>query len=326
MKVKLRLLNIFNFSMKCFISKVALFLLPITLFLIGYEILIRNVENEYSYKNYWLSENSKGIELLAIGSSHCYCGIDPDFLSIKAFNAGHPSQDIKYDFLIFNKFYEKLDSLQYLIVTVSYGDPFYSIEDRPNANAILKNYAIYYRIPTEKFRHNFEILNGVDFNTVKNILLKESKSFPISKLGFYLFPVGGAKDWQRVAPARAKESSFQYEVPLYKKLMSNYDNNVMYMEKTISLCNSKNIKVILLTTPIHKTFRDNINQEEWASTIDFCEHFTQEFNNVSYLNLFEDPRFLDEDFYDSDHLNSKGAAKLSSILNAYICNNFCLGQ
>jgi hypothetical protein len=33
------------------------------------------------------------------------------------------------------------------------------------------------------------------------------------------------------------------------------------------------------------------------------------------MNLWQDERFTDEDFYNSDHLNANGAKKFSSLLN-----------
>lgn len=43
-------------------------------------------------------------------------------------------------------------------------------------------------------------------------------------------------------------------------------------------------------------------------------------SNVSYLNLFQDSRFVNDDFYDADHLNNEGAKKCSIITNQYIQN------
>ena len=51
----------------------------------------------------------------------------------------------------------------------------------------------------------------------------------------------------------------------------------------------------------------------------FCKTLTEAYDNVTYLNLWEDSRFDEEDFYDSDHLScDRGAIELSKILNEYI--------
>lgn len=41
-------------------------------------------------------------------------------------------------------------------------------------------------------------------------------------------------------------------------------------------------------------------------------------NNTTYINLYEDKRFDDSDFFDANHLNVKGANKCSKILNQFI--------
>lgn len=286
--------------------------------LIAYEITIRTIENDYSYKNKWLLLNSKIIEVLAIGSSHCYCGIDPNYFSFQSFNAAHHSQSIEYDMRIFEKFYKEMDSLRYLIVTISYGDPIYRYNLDPRGEPIMKNYAIYYDLPVRNLKCNFEFINGIQVKAVIDFILHRISLRRCSERGFLVKRNVIQTDWQQLAKTRADDLSIDFNGPMRKQLETNYKNNAEYMEHIIKLCQERNIKVILLTTPIHKTFRDNINQEEWLSTNDFCKHFTQEFNNVSYLNFFDDSRFIYDDFYDSDHLNAKGAAKLSAILNEYL--------
>ena len=55
--------------------------------------------------------------------------------------------------------------------------------------------------------------------------------------------------------------------------------------------------------------------EENNNTLNnFCEKYT----NVTSINMLKDTRFLNNDFRDSDHLNSKGANKFSKLLNSEI--------
>ncbi len=50
--------------------------------------------------------------------------------------------------------------------------------------------------------------------------------------------------------------------------------------------------------------------------------------NLGYYNYLKDDRFSAEDFFDSDHLNTRGAEKFSRLLrdeiieNMSLCNNF----
>lgn len=306
--------------MQRFVRKVFVFFLPIALLSGAYEVTLRHSENPYSYKNSWLTNNCSGIELLAIGSSHCLNGINPDFFSLSSFNAGHGAQSIKYDNLIFNKFIGKMDSLKVLVVTISYGDPIYFIEDKKNASSIIKNYTLYYNLPSNNLKSHSEILNGIDFDAVSEILSRRTLITQNEEKGFFADATNHENDRLTIelASKRAKEQTVDINGPLRKKLIKNYYLNQTYMKQMINICNAKKIHVILLTTPTHKLFRAHINNEEWLLTTSFCNQLSREFENVSYLNLFEDSRFIDGDYFDVDHLNLSGATKLSKILNEYI--------
>lgn len=308
--------------MQRLINRVALFLIPILAFLVAYEVIMRNIENDYSYKNRWLTDNGKKVELLAIGSSHCYYGFDPSYMFKNSFNIGHHSQSIKYDYLILNKFINWLDSLQYIIVTISYPDPYYFMEDTPDVAYFLKQYGIYYHLPVGKVKNKFECLNGIDYLAVINYFSKKVSFNNCSELGL-CYSDEYDIHWKENAARRAKQHSFDdFYGPIHQKLVDNINLNMTYMEHIINMCRNKDVQVILLTTPIHKLYREHINEEQWKLTTGFCHHLVQEFDNVSYINLFQDSRFKDEDFLDSDHLNATGAKKLTLILNDYINENF----
>ncbi len=64
--------------------------------------------------------HSKSVEILCLGSSHAYFGINPDFISPPCFNAAHPSQSLKYDFEIVKKYQDKWESLKVIVIPVDY--------------------------------------------------------------------------------------------------------------------------------------------------------------------------------------------------------------
>ena len=60
--------------------------------MVGFEFLVRHIPNDYNSKIKYLQEHSSEIEILALGSSHAYFGVNPDFLSSKCFNLSHIAQ------------------------------------------------------------------------------------------------------------------------------------------------------------------------------------------------------------------------------------------
>ena len=80
-----------------FIKILLIFILPAVIFLGGYEYLYRQVENPYTLKDRVMIANAPAIEVLILGSSHMFYGVNPQYMSVESFNAANISQDYHYD-------------------------------------------------------------------------------------------------------------------------------------------------------------------------------------------------------------------------------------
>ena len=78
-------------------------MLPIFVFVGGAEYAVRQIPNEYKYKNDWMDQHAEEVETLIMGSSHAMFGINPAFIDGVAFNLGLPSQSLKYDLFLLHK-------------------------------------------------------------------------------------------------------------------------------------------------------------------------------------------------------------------------------
>jgi len=87
--------------MKSFITKIAFFILPIFILLIGVELYFRNAPNAFIVKSNYLKENIGQIEVLILGSSHHQNGLNPKYFSKNTCNLANGSQDIKMDSALF---------------------------------------------------------------------------------------------------------------------------------------------------------------------------------------------------------------------------------
>ena len=74
--------------MKKLLTYISLFLIPIIVVWILAEVFYRTVPNNYTYKHQQIS-NNKDIEVLILGESHTVSGINPEWLSLKAYNLSH---------------------------------------------------------------------------------------------------------------------------------------------------------------------------------------------------------------------------------------------
>src|SRR5438128_2739032 len=130
--------------MRRFIRNIFLFIvIPDLLFFIGCEVLLRNIPNVYSYKNYYLDVNAKNIEVLILGGSTAYYNINPDYLKEKSFNAAYHAQSLNFDYEILRKFDAKLTNLKWIILPLSYPSLFFRLENWREPRKV-HNYIIYY--------------------------------------------------------------------------------------------------------------------------------------------------------------------------------------
>ena len=65
--------------MKRFITKILIFTLLSLIIAIVIEYVVRNVPNPYKYKISLIEEQKKDVQLLVLGSSTAYNGINPSF-------------------------------------------------------------------------------------------------------------------------------------------------------------------------------------------------------------------------------------------------------
>ena len=100
-----------------------------------------------------------------------------------------------------------------------------------------------------------------------------------------------------------------------------YSKNQEYIYSIIQKCNDRGIQVILLTTPTYITYREHLPKEVLEVKDELCNKLQNTFDNVVYLNMLDDSRFVPDDFFDADHLNEFGAQKLTYILNDFIQRN-----
>ena len=81
-----------------------------------------------------------------------------------------------------------------------------------------------------------------------------------------------------------------------------------------------NIKLNLVTTPFHSSYRDLVKMDScWIFTQQFCAQLAQSYPNVHYFNCSDFP-LPDSCFWDADHLNEHGALLFTNELFRRVSN------
>lgn len=91
------------------------------------------------------------------------------------------------------------------------------------------------------------------------------------------------------------------------------ETNMSYLKKLINYCTVNSKAVYLIRTPVHESSVELQNETQFKKVL------LEQFNNVEFLDFLEYP-LKNSDFYDSGHLNSKGAKTFSTWFNSLLEN------
>lgn len=304
--------------MNKFLFKLLLFLTPVLALIFLVELLVRKIPNDYSLKNAYLSEHSKDIENLILGSSHAFKGINPNYISGSSFNAAMFSQSLDYDLKILEKFENDLINLKTIIIPISYFSLYTNLETGVESWRE-KYYDIYYDFSYDgnlkKLEHlSFEVFNvsvRENISSIKDYYTYERSTVRMDSLGWY-----GSNEIPSIDELKksAIEASIRHTSKDDMLLATN--NNII--NKMVTMANNNGWKIVLFTPPAYKLYSTNLSKSQYEHTIKYCEQISKLNTNVRYYNLIDSSNFKIADFLDADHLNSNGARKLSIILNRII--------
>ncbi|MBB5647492.1 hypothetical protein [Pedobacter cryoconitis] len=295
--------------MKRFIKRVIFFIFPIVLLGFSSDILLKSIPNDYAYKKRYLDKNAKNIEVLLLGNSHVYYGIDPTYIKKPAFNAAHISQSLNYDLEILKKYNSSLINLKKIVIPIDYFSLYTTLETGVEKWRT-KNYSLYYDInPSNDWLNNSEILNmklGVNVSRMKNYLLTTHTEVTCNQVGWgtnYNSKNGSnLEETGKLAVARHTVS-----------LKDNrcFNSNIETINSIIALAKARRVEIVFVTCPAYKSYTELLNKEQLNNTINSITKIVAKHPGTKYFNLLNDTTFKEADFFDADHLNEHGAKKLS---------------
>jgi hypothetical protein len=278
------------------------------------EVLLRQQPNDYKIKRAYLDKNSNEVEVLFLGNSHAYFGANPEYMSLKSYNAAYASQSLDLDLEILKKYDGNWKNLKYIVLSMDYISLVMKLEVGPEEWR-LKNYNIYWGIRArENFIDYSEVFNGTAARKIdrfKKYYLGLGTDVTSNDYGWGTsYRSAGQLDLEETG----KTSAERHTVPDYRL----WNENRATMRKLIEFSSRNNVQLVLLGYPGYKSYVSNLNQRQLYRTIDAATLLDRRWLNVHYYNFLTDPSFVAEDFYDGDHLNEKGAKKLTLKLDSVI--------
>ncbi|MBQ0058156.1 MAG: hypothetical protein KBT20_10920 [Bacteroidales bacterium] len=305
--------------MKRFLTRtLTLIVLPLASLFGVCEYLLRQVDNDYRYKATWMDRNSETVEVYCLGSSHTYFGFEPSCLSLRAFNAAHVAQGLKYDVFLLNKYIGRMPSLRYVILPMSYFSLTNYDLEQDTENWRVKKYTLYYDCPYHRFtpKYVFESYAFDPVRTIKAALGREDERYcnELGRGSHYLLEQRAA-DWKASGPEAALRHRRE------RDSQDLIDYNIKYVEEIRRLCHSHGVTLVLITLPAYATYRDNLDARQLSVVTGYCAASDSSHDDVIYLNWLNHPSFGDADFFDADHLNQYGAERLSHMLDSVLTSS-----
>jgi hypothetical protein len=295
----------------------AFFLFSLAIPFIVVEYMLRRIPNDYMLKREYLDKNSDIIEILFLGSSHSYYGINPEYTKRKSFNASYVSQTLDYNFEILRKYENKWSSLEYIVLTISYPSLFSKLEEISERWRI-KNYVLYYDI---KISNNLvywsEILNGPMTDHLRKLYgyyVKNDCYVRSTDLGWG--PSSHSASMEELVKT-GSEAALRNTLPEERRY-NHFKAMSSSLDSIIGFARDHNCKVILITTPAYISFRENLDKGQLDFTNNYITDLAKTFNTCFYFNWLDDGNFTEIDFRDGDHLNAIGARKLTLMVDSII--------
>ena len=252
------------------------------------------------------AQKTKNVDVLIVGSSHAYRGVDPRILKkdgISAFNLGSSAQTPINTKVLLHQYLDQIKPK--LVVYEAYAGTM-NIDGVESSLDILSNN----KIDINSIKMANEIHNLLAYNTL--IFSGFRQTFGLNKTFSEVVHQG---EDTYISPTGYVETKFRKNIFNDEKI-SKWDlieNQKEEFENNIAFIKSKGIEVYIIQAPITKTLYNSINNNKEV------DQFLGKLGNYkNYQNLIE---LKDStDFFDNNHLNQIGVEKFNVILSKDLKN------
>lgn len=294
------------------LRNILLFLFPVIMLGISFELLLRNIPKVPRYKEQYLLRHSGNIEALILGNSHFFYGINPAYFKERCFNAAYLSQPLYIDLELLKKYKGNLSRLKHLVIPLSYHSLRESRMERPG------DYIIYFDLDIPaRINERFELLNGSlrhNLSRLYGFYVDGKNEIWCDSLGWgthFYFP---GKNDEESLEERGQAAAEEYTLPGQESVKKNSE----ILKNIVRFAGEHNIHILFVTPPCYHTYTSRLNGEQMEEVTVTGYRLQAGNRSVSYVNLLNDESFVAGDFYDADHLNAAGAKKLTLKIDSIL--------
>lgn len=292
------------------ITKPIIFFIPILIFLIAGEIVLRISPNAYSSKYQSFIRSEEKVEILVLGGSNAHYGINPWLMDKYTYNLAMISQSMLYNSYLLKKYIDKTPNLKTVIIPITYSSVF-KIDGTGEDN--WRRYYYYHF-----YDHCPVLMPLVSIEKFSVLKTLSAKTFLEGLLHSRKMEISDQKGW--AGGYKGHVPDFKISGMITAKRHENgslkAEQNLLFISEMIKLCSSKNISVVLLYTPNLPQYINCLDKRKLHIMFTSIDSMALKYRNVRILNYYSSAKFNENDFFDCDHLNYKGAAKFTTLLNS----------
>lgn len=296
------------------------FFIPVVFIYCLTELLVLNIPTNYKNNSTYFNESKNEIELIALGSSQMDGAINPEFLDKPAICLASSSQHHKLDFTILKQLQPKTNKLKYVVLELSNSH----LELPHNSKNFWKNsvYLKYFNVNaferTTYFKDELIYISNPDLYSrlLNTYYLKKNYDTTLNKYGF------DTHSFQGEFPL----NNFNEEIILNLKTSPNqqenkevFMNNTTYFFSMLEYLKQNDLRVIICTLPLYKTYVNNLNKNIVSRRDSVISEIKKLYPEVIFIEAERDTiNFKITDFNNANHLNPDGAKKFTLLLNEIV--------
>lgn len=282
---------------------IGLFMVVALLLFGALEWVAESIPNSYTYKRDYMEQQGAQIETLILGSSNAYDGLNPSVLP-NAFNLSNSSQTLEDDYRLLAKYIDSMDSLQTVIVGLSYAALGATTEaNRRTYYTIYMD--LYPRWPLSKY--SFEVCN---LETLVKKIIKYAVSRDVTRCDSLGQRVGHTKE--------AAQSGAEW---WNKDVLSLVDNdrldighcrleieeNIRYLHAVLELCKAHGVRPVIVMMPVMKEYKQMLPIEQ----VELYDEVLRSLDSVAICIDASEWEIPEDGWYNATHLTKEASVEFT---------------
>lgn len=280
-----------------------------------------NYEFFYLDSMHYICENRE-IDTIITGLSYGMDGIDAEQLSFPSLNFSMRAQDLYYDFLHAQYAVKKnKGKIKRCIITLGLYSLHYDLSLSSNKFKCIKTYEPLFGDCHHATAAKLDVQNAVwdRSREFAHIFFGENPSFYGKAItrkhtSIYVASKGG---WENLSEIQRKEyaNNLAEKHNKHIKYEQTFEENCIILKEYIKFLMDNKIMPIVVVLPFSREYLDCISPVYQEKILEELEKMKY---RIDYINMNEGNLFETKDFSDADHLNERGAAKATELMDIFL--------